>query len=132
MKNIKYRAWVCGEMLDVKAIVIDKTITTITQPSPFEPHIVDSYNRVCLLKDVYLMQFTGIKDRNGTEIYEGDILRYPRGSHTAVVVWLERDCSFRAVDGTRDINFSIASTKSLYPVRARVIGNIFENPELEE
>jgi uncharacterized phage protein (TIGR01671 family) len=83
-------------------------------------------NRVNLSPDeVDIMQFTGLHDRNGREIYEGDI--WQREGYTGEVVW-----SFSAWD------FERAGSKSAYSypyfhsnaVTGEVIGNIYESPEL--
>lgn len=72
--------------------------------------------------DYIYMQFTGLHDKNGKEIYEGDILEYynatvPRGSNPVkrkVVRWLKSNASFKDCFG------------------GEVIGNIHQNPELIE
>lgn len=125
MRNVKFRARVRGKTIDVAAIIFNGGETE----SPHKPRVFDSYNNIYLLEDVHLMQFTGLKDRSGTEIYEGDILKYPHGASTAVVSWIECDCAFKAIDQKHNFRFGILP-KPLYPVRARVIGNIHENPEL--
>ena len=69
---------------------------------------------------VILEQFTGLHDKNGREIYEGDILKgstplcYP-------VIWENEYSRFRATRKTSYIE---------YPMCSEVIGNIHENPEL--
>ena len=70
-------------------------------------------------------QYTGLKDKNGKEIYEGDILSYKGvhrvGNGVSVV-------SFD--DGSFMIDEDIASKD--WAAEHEVIGNIFENPELLE
>ena len=76
--------------------------------------------------EVELMQFTGLYDVNGKEIYEGDIIkhRYFSMKGVAKVYWNDDEACFLAVEpnGTRVI---------LRP-NSEVIGNIYENPELLE
>lgn len=85
-----------------------------------------------------LMQSTGLKDKNGVEIFEGDILQVgdgePHVSNISTVTWDTSEMAgFGLVipdDGygkTQWLEFYADETN-----RYRVIGNIYENPELLE
>lgn len=74
-----------------------------------------------------LVDYIGLKDKNGKEIYEGDILKYPKGiffvhSETIGMVYYR--------DGCFVCTCSEYANSILYLDEAEVIGNIFENPEL--
>ena len=85
-----------------------------------------------------LMQYTGLKDKNGESIYEGDLIKNERG-RTARVEWNENlvlfDTLFVSDDGSQP-NPSIDNSYGFKPVmwasHVEVIGNIYENPELLE
>ena len=72
-----------------------------------------------VFKDVKIMQFTGLTDKNGKEIYEGDIFHKGSGR----VVWKEGSCQF-VLEGKDWEN-----PLKLYTDH-EIIGNIYENPEL--
>ena len=67
-----------------------------------------------------LMQYTGLKDKNGKEIYEGDILKHKYGGTQFAAVTFH-DCSFYTGGVLLQSNHSSV---------IEVIGNIYENPEL--
>jgi len=81
--------------------------------------ISDRYN-----KHSIFMQYTGLKDINGVEIYEGDILTDGK-NNTSSVEWRNFLASYM-------LDFNYANTE-LYEVllnKVKIIGNIYENPEL--
>lgn len=122
MREIKFRAWNGAEQKMHGNVGIS--------PHTQEYHVFDKYGAI---HDAYgsmpvLMQFTGLKDRNGKEVYEGDILKM--GEATAKVVFWGKPPEF-GLDfyhnedaWCEDWNLSDDST------RMEIVGNVYEHPEL--
>lgn len=80
-----------------------------------------------------LMQYTGLKDQNGVEIYEGDIVTaYPKitrdNAFKREVVWHGDGYYLKEVADTKSITIQLSKANLVM----EVIGNIYENPELLE
>ena len=120
MKSLK---WMC----DVTNISFDSKFVDICQQGDTERYTEMSVE----FDEITLMQSTGLFDRNGKEIFEGDILDY-RG-RKALVRWHGSYASFiyRFVDEPHKRK---AEWKPLYLayMKCEIIGNIYENPELLE
>ena len=148
MREIKFRAW-------------DSTNNVWADKGPF--HVIGEVTLFDLLKqyqfehlnDLVIEQYTGLHDKNGVEIYEGDVLLHTRkrwigeegrfvydskhrliGLPTPIyenmepvqvgpVEWLECGAWFPFADDDDDLPYVI-------PGNCEVIGNIHENPELLE
>ena len=78
------------------------------------------------LNNCVALQYTGIKDKDGHEIYEGDIIQLPES--IGVVKWNDYQAGF-FIDGQDKITYSILYTFNGENARL-VVGNIFENPTL--
>ncbi len=115
MREIKFRAW---DKIEKRMFVPDGIDQSADGAYVIEferpLHTLNKIVRFC--GSVILMQFTGLKDKNGKEIYEGDMVRHDGR------IPLDEEVTF---DGA-----------AFYPVYSapsqhwEVIGNIYENPEL--
>lgn len=72
-----------------------------------------------------LMQFTGLKDKNGIEIYEGDIAQYYNRS--GIIIYDAKRAAFCIFTEKDDIYVQLLNT---VVVDIEVIGNRYSNPEL--
>lgn len=75
-------------------------------------------------------QFTGLHDKNGKEIYEGDIVRYSLDDRKDIgyIGFHALSASFRVIAEHTD--FGIGNRGELHELNLEVIGNIYDNPEL--
>ena len=110
MREIKFRAW------------------DIEKKQMLHIHTLFLKNKDEICPPGILMQYTGLKDKNGKEIYEGDIVRHPIYSKNLSIIWHDGkyvSMFVASYDGKHGLE-TIALTV------CEVIGNIYENPELCE
>ena len=121
MREIKFRAW-------------DKEYKSMHEASYIDWHEnevgYDKGNYYTNLDSCILMQYTGLKDINGKEIYESDIVRCMLGEHwnyKETIGTVLFHCGEWALEEKGSMFFKI----KLYRCKEiEIIGNIYENPEL--
>lgn len=125
---IRFRAWhnTWEEMCEVKRIRFDDegNITTVLVKG-------EAFGSNAHLEEIKLMQSTGLKDKNGKEIFEKDILDY--NGRKAIVKWHGSYASFiyEFVDELQNRTTEWQPLFLSY-YHFEIIGNVYENPELLE
>lgn len=85
------------------------------------------------IDEKHLMQSTWLNDKNGKEIFEGDIVKYKIGWNTFIeeVAYDKNFAGFGVMDAYADSIFSFGKLAEGIDLNSiRVVGNIYENPEL--
>ena len=124
VKIIRFRAW-----NKVKKEMITDVIN----------NCVDNFDMVLKHPQIYdVMQYTGLKDKNGVEIYEGDVVsaswydyEEPRCDAIGQIIFNENWCSYCIWD-EENKKMSELNGQGAYYWEIEVIGNIYDNPELLE
>jgi uncharacterized phage protein (TIGR01671 family) len=120
MREIKFRGWhtTQKEMFSAEEMAADQLALLPTG------QFINVSGDSTILSEIYPrdkfipLQYTGLKDRNGKEIYEGDIVRI-----TIAGFGIEKDIAIKWEDGKY--------TEPMFEDYHReVIGNIYEDPEL--
>jgi uncharacterized phage protein (TIGR01671 family) len=124
-REVKFRAW---HPLTKQMINSDKVSSKELKQNPLEWHREHKWR---------LMQYTGFKDKNGNEIYEGDVLSDWTDTHEGMVqshqqvFWSEKYGEWR-LDSSfhQDKTFSHSLWHMLHDYECEITGNIYEKAVL--
>ena len=126
MREIKFRAW---DKIENKMLYWHTNMEAVKDANPYDAG--DEWTESCIL-----LQYIGLKDKNGKEIYEGDILEYDGekcphckkliydNHELYTITWNIKDASFVCEN---EDNFM---SPCIWHIDMIIIGNIYENPEL--
>ena len=149
MRDIKFRGktgtvtgekWVYGYLYKVKSFFCEEQ---------YQYYIKSEHLQDTVVYEETIGQYTGLKDKNGKEIYEGDIVtgtKYPfidigKQNYIGIVVFYEDVAQFgyeyKCVNKykrgiSNGINNEFNANENLICEDLEVIGNIYDNPELLE
>lgn len=126
MTEIKFRQYYGGKMW-----YMDTMFVGVGQIGFSDEHYVDLNADDHDHEQSKIMQYTGLKDKNGKEIYESDLLRlYFDVKELADWLWLQLTDEQKK-NGYLDIEVKIPDIyQNALPEKIEIIGNIYENPEL--
>ena len=127
MREIKFRAWVKEKKAIFEVILINYVTKKVTYLLERVGHLLSI--RDAKFNDVELMQYTGLKDKNNKEIYEGDILFESFGERYYKVVF--ENGSFRA-EFKGDFDEYSWDIIDVIAQGCEIVGNIYESPKKME
>ncbi|MEK4628087.1 YopX family protein [Solibacillus sp. FSL R7-0682] len=125
MRDIKFRAWseYSNKLVVWEHMKVDDTLGSVLNGED---------------KKIHVMQYTGLKDKNGREIYEGDLYQYtvshdmydPNSGHITFETKHVKAVTFE--NGAFYHGIELLSDVLEYDDSLVCVGNIYENPELLE
>lgn len=128
----KFRVWLpdpdVEKMLRVKALVFENDKTRCMCGYAYDFYLED--------EDATIMQSTGLKDKNGKEIFEGDIIKNGQNvvfmkKHDTLGFYIEEKGKVEFIADCADLAEFEADKKEIEGF-VEIIGNVYENPELLE
>ncbi|MCM3739204.1 YopX family protein [Oceanobacillus luteolus] len=123
MREIKFRAWFTDKK-QMKFVAMHNVYPGNTSYFYLSPMPMSDY------EPIELMQWTGLTDKNGTGIYEGDILTDHGEEGPLYVEYSNEHAAFVFVDKFDPFGVTRYTTLQISYEQFEIIGNIFEDGEL--
>lgn len=118
MKEIKFRGKTFGGKWVEGYYVVEK--------STGKHKITDGLLDIDEVKAETVGMSTGVLDKDGTEIFEGDVVQNGEGGYFYIVYWWDEDAAFRG----KQVGSSSTIGLNYWRKELRIVGNIHDNPEL--
>ena len=134
MREIKFRAWDTAKKIMYSAGELGKDELCLNPDGRDFVNVSSADQRFSqYMRHIVPLQYTGLKDKNGKEIYEGDIIRgerlhyynYLKGLQEAIIEWLHCGAWYPFANDDDGMPYPESE-------ECEIIGNIYENPELLE
>ncbi len=128
MREIKFRVWdvESSDMIQHKDLIIGDVYLQVSEEGMRVVMDDPDGENGPEVRDAVIMQFTGLKDKHGKEIYESDVVKahdHPTGADdTTGEVYYEQ--------GSWRVRGALCTLSEFGTAWTEVIGNIYENPEL--
>jgi uncharacterized phage protein (TIGR01671 family) len=127
MREIKFRAWIkSGFDEDIKPFMTEVDKIFLSEEA------IEADCEYWNFEDVVLMQYTGLKDKNGKEIYEGDIVDiiHPCWTNKCTVEFINGSFVFKSKELVNE-NTVVPGFSFMREIwKVEIIGNIYNNSEL--
>ena len=133
MREIAFRAWIGGKVNKMVSVHGIHFILNEIFWQEFQKE--GKTNCSCKINEyITLMQYTGLKDKNGKEIYEGDVVQFHFNKNWCKGDYLPQERFEVTLENFRKWckgeKFGYEGELLLSPDDCEVIGNIYESPEL--
>ena len=126
MKEFKMKAWLKKENKMVSIIGIDLNYQYIRYTD--DGNLFKDDYKIAEFKDIELLQFTGVKDKAGQEVYEADVIKFNDGIDDIYGL-----ISYDDEDAVYCVSYeNVTEHLSNMAGDFEIVGNIFQNPNLHE